>query len=41
LVEIYARVLESLKKLDSRSESYKFVGYAPSSYRFWDSKNEK
>jgi len=40
LVETYARVLESLKTLDSRSESY-FAGYTPSSYRLWDSKNEK
>jgi len=39
--EAFAKVLGSLKKLDSRSENYKFVGYAPSGYRLWDSKKRK
>jgi len=39
--EAFAKVLGSLKKLDSRSENYKFIGYAPSGYRLWDSKKRK
>jgi len=38
--ETYAKVLGSLKKLNSRSENYKF-SYAPSGYRLWDSKKRK
>jgi len=30
--ETYAKILGSLKKLNRRSENYKFVGYALSGY---------
>lgn len=34
----YAKVLGHIKKLDSRSEEYTFVGYAQNGYRLWDKK---
>jgi len=36
----YAKIFELFKKLDSRSECYKFVGYAPYGYRLWDNKRK-
>lgn len=32
----YAKVLGHIRKLDSRSKKYLFVGYAPNGYRLWD-----
>lgn len=37
----YAKALGPLKKLDERSKSYTFVGYAPSGYRLWDAEKRK
>lgn len=34
--EAYAKRLGYLKKLESRSEKYIFVGYAPNGYRLWN-----
>lgn len=37
----YAKNLGYLKKLDSRSKEYVFVGYAPHGYRLWDKEKRK
>lgn len=37
----YMRRLGPLKKLEERSKKLYFVGYAPNSYRLWNSKEEK
>lgn len=37
----YAKVLESLKKLDERSRKYTFVEYSPNGYRLWDKERDK
>lgn len=39
--DAYAKVLGPLKKLDEKSQRYKFVGYAPTEYRLWDSRKKK
>lgn len=39
--DVHARVLGHLKKLDSRSQKYKMVGYASNGYRLWDEKRNK
>jgi len=41
VVRFMQKVLGPLEKIDSRSESYKFVGYTPLGYRLWDSKKRK
>lgn len=40
-VQVYAKKLGQLKKLDDRSLSYHFVGYGLNAYRLWDSNNKK
>lgn len=37
----YAKRLGNLKKLEKRSEEYKFVGYGPKSYHLWDERKRK
>lgn len=37
----HAKVLGYLKKLDTRSKKYRFVGYTLSGYRLWDEKERK
>lgn len=39
--EAFAKVLKPLKKLEQRSESYVFVGYASTGYRLWDKEKRK
>lgn len=39
--EAYAKILKPLKKLDERSKSYIFIGYAPTGYRLWDKEKRK
>lgn len=39
--QVYAKILILLKKLDKRSKSYKFVGYAATEYRLWDEEKRK
>lgn len=39
--DTYAKQLGYLKKLDERSQTYLFVGYAPHGYRLFDMKNRK
>lgn len=37
----YAKTLGPLRKLDKRSKSYVFVGYAPLGYQLWDPSKRK
>lgn len=37
----YAKSLGPLKKLEKRSKSYIFVGYAPNGYRLWDKEKRR
>lgn len=39
--ETFAKILKPLKKLEKRSKSHIFVGYAPTRYRLWDEKKRK
>ncbi|KAK9879752.1 hypothetical protein WA026_006815 [Henosepilachna vigintioctopunctata] len=39
--EVYAKTLGYLKKLESRSEKFLFVGYAPTGYRLWDERKQR
>ncbi|EZA52811.1 Copia protein, partial [Ooceraea biroi] len=37
----YAKEMGQLKKLNKRSKSYKFIGYAQNAYRLWDQTKRK
>lgn len=39
--EVYAKTLGYLNKLDSRSEKFLFMGYAPTGYRLWDERKQR
>lgn len=39
--KVFVRVTKPLKKLESRSEEYVFVGYAMNAYRLWDETKRK